>query len=297
MPKPFLRGPITARPGLGGGPGTGLGNAYAGLGQLVGASLSGSADVISAKGQYGIANQQGMLLREQVRQTQLDTKRKALEEWLYERAITPTAEDERQRNQWEQLRRSRNNAPFAEIRSGEALNNLLGSIRKTYSVTQQGPPVPIPAAVLPRINYTSGATAMGAGLLKPGVKLPWPDSLQDTAFDQVRANLDELTATAMAEVSKSGQVPGKTVREINKGLDALDSQITTQMHTADVTPTDSIQSLRFPAGIEGIVPGVQTAQCGSVLWGGQQARCRQHCWAYRPDEHPRAAFRPGAFRR
>ena len=232
-------------PGLGGGRGTGLGNAYAGYGQYMGATLSGSADVISADAQAQIAYQQSNLLGQQVKQAKLETKRKALEEWLYERAITPTTEDERERSQWEQLRRSRNNPPFSEIWSAKALNDLLDSIRKSYSATQQGPPVPIPSTVLPQINYTTGTTYVGAGLLKPGVQLPWPDALQDTGFDKLRTSTDELIAKALEEGIQKGRVTSRIVRDITSNLDALNDRVLALTRSEDLTPTDSIQAKRF----------------------------------------------------
>ena len=238
-------GSFYSSPGWGGGPGTGLGNAYAGYGQYVGATLSGSADVISADAQARIAYQQSNLLGQQVQQAKLETKRKALEEWLYERAITPTTEDERERSQWEQLRRSRNNPPFTEIWSAKALNDLLDSIRKSYSVVQQGPPVPIPSNVLPRINYTTGATYVGAGLLKVGGQLPWPDSLQDSGFDKLRTSTEELIAKALDEGTKTGRVTGRLVRDINTNLDNMDDQVSALTRSADLNPTDSIQAKRF----------------------------------------------------
>jgi hypothetical protein len=201
--------------------------------------------VISADGQARIAYTQASLLNEQVRQARLDTKRKALEEWLYERDITPTTEDERERSQWEQLRRSRNNPPFTEIWSAKALNDLLDSIRKSYSAIQQGPVVPISSGVLPRINYTSGATTLGAGLLKVGGQLTWPDALQDSGFDKLRTSTNDLIAKAIEEGTKTGQVPGRMVREITTNLNALDQQVSTLTRSADLNPDDAILSMRF----------------------------------------------------
>jgi hypothetical protein len=237
--------PYFSSPGWGGGWGTGIGNAYAGYGQYMGQTLNGAANVISADGQFRIANQQSKLLGEQVQQARLETKRKALEEWLYERAITPTPEDERERDQWLQLRRSRNNPPFTEIWSAKALNDLLDSIRKSYSAIQQGPVVPIPSNVLPKINYTSGTTEVGAGLLKEGGELPWPAALQDTGFDKMRASTDELIAKAIGEAVKGGRVNSRVVREINGNIDAMEEQVVALTRSADLTPNDSIESKRF----------------------------------------------------
>src|SRR5262249_53309293 len=56
--------------------------------------LSGAADVINAQGQFMVSTQQAYLQREQVRQARLDNRRRAFDEYLYERERRPTQEDE-----------------------------------------------------------------------------------------------------------------------------------------------------------------------------------------------------------
>ena len=92
--------------------------------------LRGGADVINAQGRFLVNTQQAYLTREQVRSERLASRRKVFDEYLYEREKTPTAEDERQRHQLEQLNRSRNNPPVTEIWSGKALNDLMADLRK-----------------------------------------------------------------------------------------------------------------------------------------------------------------------
>jgi len=87
--------------------------------------LSGAADVINSQGKFMVSQQQAYLMKEQVREARINNKRRAFDEYLYEREKTPTAEEERQRSMMEQIQRSRSNPPITEIWSGKALNDLL----------------------------------------------------------------------------------------------------------------------------------------------------------------------------
>src|SRR5437868_6486858 len=62
-----------------------------------GGYLSGAADVINSQGQFMTSQQQAYLTREQVKQASTESRRKAFDENLYERAKRPTLEDERER--------------------------------------------------------------------------------------------------------------------------------------------------------------------------------------------------------
>jgi hypothetical protein len=232
-------------PGWGGGWGSAVGNAWAGYGQAVGETLNGAANVISSDGQWRIADQQAKLTSQQVQSAKLDNKRKSLDEWLYERSVTPTLQDERERDQWEQLRRSRNNPPITEIWSAKALNDLLDSIRKSYSPTQRGPTIAIPTGTLDRINFSSGTTYVGTGLLKNGGDLQWPTSLRESHYEQTRAATDEMIKKAVNQASSAGQVDSSLVRQITKNIDAMMEKINGLTKTDDITPDDAIEARRY----------------------------------------------------
>jgi hypothetical protein len=207
-----------------------------------GAMLDGSANIIAAQGQYRVAAQQSRLIGESVKSAQLDNQRKALEEWLYERSITPTLEDERERKQYEQLRHSRNQPAPTEIWSAVPLNDLLASIQKSQVTGAQGPPVPVPPEAAGRINYTSGTTYRGTGMLKPGGALDWPPSLDDTPFDDLRNKTSKLVQQGVAQ-AMAGRVEPRLIRELDRTIDALEDEVRAQIQ--DMTPSDNIEAKRY----------------------------------------------------
>lgn len=206
-------------------------------------TFTGAANLVTAEGQFRIANQQSKLIGEQVKQSKVDTQRKAVDEWLYELNALPTFQDQRERNQWEELRRARNDPPVTEIWSGEALNALFSSITKAQRTGVQGPAVTLSEETLRHINFTSGTTRAGSGLLKDGGKLQWPAALDDTPFDKGRKQVDDLVHEALTQVGSGGQVRGRTQRELERALDALDDAV--RANSKEMSITDSIDARRY----------------------------------------------------
>src|SRR5207244_1717812 len=75
----------------------------------IGETLRGLASVINAEGTYLMQVQDSRIRYEQWQSARLDTRRKSIEEFLYERAITPTGEDLREQTQRYELRIAMNN--------------------------------------------------------------------------------------------------------------------------------------------------------------------------------------------
>ena len=147
--------------------------------QWAGGTLTGAANLVGAQGQLMNSQQSAFLQRENVRSAKIDNKRKAFDEYMYEKEHTPTAEEERQRAQQQYLARARNNPPVVEIWSGTALNLLLQDLKK--NVGKADPPSPqFTMALDPEMPATSTSRVVAAtgniGILKDGGKLTWPDA-------------------------------------------------------------------------------------------------------------------------
>ena len=81
----------------GGGYGYNPYNPYYSGADPYGGYLNGMASVITSQGQYLINTQQAYQIKEQTRSAQLDNRRKTFDEWMYERANTPTLNEEREK--------------------------------------------------------------------------------------------------------------------------------------------------------------------------------------------------------
>jgi hypothetical protein len=204
--------------------------------------LTGAANAINAQGEYEKQFQQARLMNQDVERSKIDTRRAKIEQWQWERNNMPTLEDNRRRDQYEQLRRSVNDPPPAEIWDGSALNRILVAIQQAQPPGSPGPMVPLAPNVASQISLTTGATSTGAGLLKNGPKLRWPYALSDDAFDGLRSNVNQLMKTAYDQVT-AGEVDFKVLRDLNKTLDQMDATLKAKIE--DMTPTENIQGKRY----------------------------------------------------
>jgi hypothetical protein len=235
----------------------------------VGGALSGASDVINAQGQFMVQNQQALQMREGVLQSRQDTRRKTLDEYLYERANTPTKEDDAERYRTEILRASRDNPSPTEIWSGKAPNRLLQAIQRQIAQGMQGPNIPLDADTVAHINVTTGAGGGNYAMLKNGGKLTWPDALLDSSFDDNRKKMDQLAAQA-AEQVQSGSVDGGTVRNMKKALDSLQTELRQNVSNIDIN--EYSQAKDCLRNLDGAIKALQNPNVGSIAsrkWSGQ----------------------------
>jgi hypothetical protein len=216
--------------------------------------LSGAADVIDSQGQMMMSQQQAFLTKEQVRSAKIDNRRKALDESLYERAVTPTTEDDRERQRIENVRRSRNDPPLTEIWSARALNDLLGAIQKQQAQRVQGPAIPLDGQMLQRINMTGGRSDSSLALIRNGGRLHWPLGLAGDEFEASRKELDALSARAFQD-AQNGAVGPDTILKMTKAIDSVSREL--RKNVADIPPNDYIAAKRFVNDMNGTIRSLQ----------------------------------------
>lgn len=231
----------------------GFGNNYV-LPDPYSGNLMGSASVINASGQYMLQTQQAFQMREQYRQSKIDTKRKAFDEYLYERANTPTHEEERQRSQMQEFQRSRNDPPVTEIWSGKALNDLLLDIQQHMGSNVYAQSVPVNPDSLKHINVSSGSSAGNAGILRDGGKLRWPLALTDSAYDKDRKQLEKLIPAAI-EQAKAGEVEGTMQRDLLNAVGNITRRL--KANIADIPSNQYVSAKRYIGQVEEAVKILQ----------------------------------------
>jgi hypothetical protein len=206
----------------------------------IGGFMRGTADIITAQGQWFKDVQNALAMKEKYKQEQLATRRKKLEEYLYERDRTPTAEDERQRQLQMQISRSLNDPPSSEIWSGQALNNIIADIRKVEEKNPNRPAVNIDDDVLRHLNLSPGIG--NPGLLRNEGRLHWPLTLQGDDFKSQRELLNSLAPEAVRQAVNGRVDPGSLkdmVDSVAKMRQTLNANI------RDLTPNQFIEANRF----------------------------------------------------
>ncbi len=193
----------------------------------VGSTLNGTANVINAQGQYNIQYQQARMMNQDVERAKIQTQQMLRDQMRYEEAIKPKAEDVREQDQQNRLRRARNNPPLNEIWSARSLNELLAEILKTQNLSgARGPLVPLESSLVAHLNLSAQPSERTPAVLRDGGKLSWPLALQDPRFNADREKLDMLMPQAVKEV----QGPGPqfaTFTALRDGITTLTRKIDT----------------------------------------------------------------------
>ena len=227
---------------------------------------SGMADIVTNM----VAPLENSLQMEQVRQAKVDTRRKRVDQVLYERAVMPTMEDDRERARVERVRRSRNDPPLTEIWSGYALNGLLDAIQKQQVRNIPGPNVPLDQEVVKRINVTSGKQGGGSiGLLRDGGKISWPLALRRGAYKDTRTKVDQSAYEAYRQ-AQAGPVDADLLDGLTRGVDALFAQL--KDNISETSTTDYITAKGFLNELENTVKALQDPKVSSYFNGSLTAK-------------------------
>jgi hypothetical protein len=224
----------------------------------LGDTLKGAAMAINAQGQFNISNQQAKLLNEQYKQMRIDTRRKIYEEWLWERANTPTLQDMREEMQKLELRRALKDPPIQEVLSATALNNIFNDLKAKQLAGARGTAIPVDEGVLKQVNLTGNPGTGNIGVLKglkDGGTLHWPLVLTGEAYKRERDKVDRLAGDAVKLAEFKGEVDPGSLRDMQNNIRGLQAAVSANLN--DMTPTQSIEARRFLNQLDDAVKALQ----------------------------------------
>jgi hypothetical protein len=187
-----------------------------------------AAAIMNAQGQLMVNQMQASLLQEQVRSARIGNRRLQFDEDAYQRGLTPTAEQDRQRLFAQQLLRSLNNPPLTEIWSGQALNVLLIDLSETSgdgsSARLTTYTLPLDAIDLGSINITAAGRTGSARVLKNNGELQWPLALSSEPFAQTRERVNQAVQKVVRQ-GNPAQAGDETVLSLAQDVDLLQAQL------------------------------------------------------------------------
>jgi len=160
-------------------------------------------DNIAAQQSYYQARHQVQdleLRRLQIKKAEFDTA-------MYIKMNTPSSESIRETERVNRLTRARNTPPESEIRSGQALNELLTNIQRIGTRDSvRGISVPLDADLVKHLNVTTTGDSRGSNeFFKPDQIPDWPVALNRIKFAIDRKQMfDDITAMVAAQ--KDGKV-------------------------------------------------------------------------------------------
>jgi len=254
------------------GPSYGYGSSYGYGGDPYGGYLSGAANVINAQGQYLINTQQAYFDKEQVRAAMLDNRRKARDEWLYEKANTPTLNETRLMEQQAELQRALTHPPETEIWSGKTLNDLLANAQQMQARGIYGPDVPLNSGTLSDINVSVKLQG-NVGLLKAPDSLKWPLALRTLSPKEETGELRQQIATLVVEGKKQaliGQVDTGVLTELDRSIKKLRELLRDQV--ANISFADYTAARRYLVDLDQALTVLKQPDAAKYVGGAYAAR-------------------------
>jgi hypothetical protein len=250
-----------------GGGGYGYGNQYAGPGGF----LHGTANIISSTGDLLVKNQQAFQEQEKAKQAVYDTKRKAFNEMMYEKANTPTYTEEAVYKKQLLLHRIMTNPTPGEIARGDTLNTMMPVIEDLSLKGVTGPPIPLDPDVVREVNVTLGGQTGGnvpsLGMLKNANDLDWPIPVQGPKQEKLAAVLPKLVNEAM-----TGRIKAATYNEVKKAINVVQEDQRRKFHKEEIDGGEYLIGKRFMDKLEDSVKALQQPGTRRVLDGTYAAR-------------------------
>lgn len=186
-----------------------------------GSMLHGAAAVTRANADYLVKTQEAALLREQVRQSRLVTRRLQLEQWAWERDFrAEVLQRERERVYKAEIERARQLPPLTEVLAAVSHNRLLDDLRKRPDLPREGS-IKVQPEWLAHIHVTVDGHG-NMGLLKDD-RVFWPQLLMRSDFRQMRKQIDQLLASAKQQVlgtASAERVDPELLRELRQQVAA-----------------------------------------------------------------------------
>jgi len=229
----------------------------------IGSTLNGTANLVSAYGQYSKDYQQGRLLNQDVERSKLATRRAFIEQQQWEQSLQPTAEDIRRQRMELDLRRAMNDPPINEILSGLSLNSLLTNIESLHNKGGYGPTVPLNPETLRHINVTVTAGS-NVAMFKDGGKLRFPFVLRDTPFDKDREQIQDLVFKAVKE-TQADELSPATLRGLKATTSALNDKVESMGRSQDLNIPDLIKAQRFVTDLRAATSALESGNATNSL--------------------------------
>lgn len=234
--------------------------------------LSGAANVIRAQGAFIESREKGRLLNEQVRRERMENDRREFDNWLYRREHTPTAEDERERQQRLAYRRSINDPPLNEILSGASLNTLLDHLERQGD-RANAPAINLDPDLLGKINVTKETNGTSVGLLRNNDgHLNWPLSLRGPEFEAVKEDRDNLNRWVPEAVAnaKAGRVDPAQIRDMRRAVERIRDELAANLK--DMPSNQHIEARRYLANLDDALSVLEKPDARNYFRGDWVAR-------------------------
>jgi hypothetical protein len=231
---------------------------YAGAGGY----MAGQAQVIGSVGNFQTQQQDAQILNQKALQEQVKTQKMQFDQKQYEAKNTPTFREVQNFYKSEKEKRILQNPDPSEVYSGKALNVLLPYLQDLSNHGVQGPPVPVSAAVLDRINVVPPLATGGAGVLKNGGMVDFPIMLRGPTQKQLSEMLPQVVSSCV-----NGSLDFKTYKELRGTLDQLREEHKKKFHKEEIDGGTYIIGKRFLDSLDDSVKMLEQPNAAQLFAG------------------------------
>jgi hypothetical protein len=235
-----------------------------------GNALQGAAAVTNAQGDYAVQVEQARILREQALQAKLDTKKKAFDQMLYEKANTPTYTEELAKDKQQLLKRLMTYPVRSEITDGITLNAMLPLVEYLSSQGAPGPPIPVPQSMVNLLNIAgSNSSSSSVGMLRGGGQVEWPIALQGPQ----QQKLDKLLPAA-CDAAAAGKLTAKMLKDVRTQMDIMRETLRQQLQKEEIDGSSYMRALEFYNSLRDSVSALERPDARKQLAGAYAPRAR-----------------------
>jgi hypothetical protein len=237
-----------------------------GIGQ--GAALSGAADVSRAYGDVIVQQENARIQREKANQAKIDTKRKAFDEMMYEKANTPTYTETLTKDKQNILTRLMTFPLRGEITNGETLNAMLPLLQALSTYGTQGSPVQLPQSAVRELNV-SGSGTSSIGILRDGGRVDWPIAL----ITPQQKKLDKLLPAAY-DAAGADMLTPKLMKDIRTEMTSMREDMRKRLKNEEIETSSYLRAIEFYNSLESSVNALDSVDARKQISGAYAARGR-----------------------
>jgi hypothetical protein len=227
-------------------------------------TFKGAAEYLRGEADSFKKVREARLLREQARQSAVDTRRRLLQEEIDFERMRPKAPDLRAFEDEGDRRMAERARPGPEVWSGRALNTLFRSVASKGGLIR-GPTIPLEEDTLKGLNLTDGSSRGNLGLLKDTDKLgdvsTWPEALQERQYDQPRKRLVRNLRLASKQLKDKGTPDRATLKDLRAGYQALNKDL--EAGVGELSPSQYIEARRFLNQVHDAIRGLADPKVAS----------------------------------
>ena len=231
-----------------------------------GNALQGNAAGIDSIGQLFVYPERARIERERAAQARLDTRKRTLNEILYEKAMTPTYGEEKALDENKKVQRMMTTPSSIEIAEGKTLNQFLPFIQHLVSKGAHGPPVPLDPYALSRIAITMAENGPNVSLIRQE-PISWPLPLQNP----VQQKLAAVLKVAVAQATKSDLQPA-IYNEVVSLQKQLSEDFTRRFQADEASAGDFLLATPFLETLEANIAALGQPGVNRLLDGSYSAR-------------------------